>query len=782
MSQVRKDHSLSQFQEDWLTDDRFKEWVKRVPTNSHKAYCIICAKSINVTSSGCSALISHAKSKCHNDKIEQRSRNVISNYLAKPSLDVEVATPLASPSCSKTQTKLAYDCQNETIDAEILWSLYVVQTHQSYRSCDLLNKIFKRAFKNDPAAQNFQLKKDKARYFIIYGIFPFFQKNVISNIRNSLFFSLSFDESYNRDKKMCQMDVNIRFWNNIKNIAETSYLTSKFLLRPNAENLKKDIFASLEPLEKSKFIHLSMDGPTVNWNVLQLVDDELDSMGHSKTLNIGSCSLHILHGALGTAISSTDWNFAKLLKAMFKIFDESPARSDVYLKEGSSEKFPIKFCETRWIEDEKVADRALEVWPSVVKTVKYWQGLCKSKRPNNKSYERLVENYLDLLVPAKLQFFSFLASIMSPYLIMYQTDAPMVPFMFDELSTIVYRLLRLVYKQGKINEKKFLSDLMKDAFLQNKENKMDVLQIDVGAAAKNSLSLVQVSAEKKRKFRNDCQKVVEVILLKLLERLPINKSLVIQASSLSPINMQQSPNRSTKRFKALSDNLFAAKKIKAKVADNAKSQYEKFINTCVVKHAEKFMEFDFRKERLDEFLYPFLGKKGTDFGDLWTVSILIFTINHGQAFTERGFSINKHITDTNMEEDSLIAQRLIYDVLQKHDGDVSEYPITKDLRKSCRQAHSRMVLDKEKKKLEVERSDQQLKRKSKQDEIATVKKRKFELEKVVVTLKDALMKEAIASGTCGNKVREHATKAAAFAKELKEKEETLKELFFMKKS
>ena len=89
-----------------------------------------------------------------------------------------------------------------------------------------------------------------------------------------------------------------------------------------------------------------MDGPTVNWNVLQLVDDELDSMGHSKTINIGSCSLHILHGALGAAISSTDWNVAKLLKAMFKIFDESPARSDVYIKEGTCDKFPIKFCET----------------------------------------------------------------------------------------------------------------------------------------------------------------------------------------------------------------------------------------------------------------------------------------------------------------------------------------------------------------------------------------------------------------------------------------------------
>ena len=46
--------------------------------------------------------------------------------------------------------------------------------------------------------------------------------------------------------------------------------------------------------------------------------------------------------------------------------------------------------------------------------------------------------------------------------------------------------------------------------------------------------------------------------------------------------MQQTPNRSTKRFKALADDLFAAKMIKAKVADNAKSQYQRFISTDVI--------------------------------------------------------------------------------------------------------------------------------------------------------------------------------------------------------
>ena len=38
------------------------------------------------------------------------------------------------------------------------------------------------------------------------------------------------------------------------------------------------------------------------------------------------------------------------------------------------------------------ADRALEVWASIKKSVRYWEGLSKSKRPKNSSYECLVSN------------------------------------------------------------------------------------------------------------------------------------------------------------------------------------------------------------------------------------------------------------------------------------------------------------------------------------------------------------------------------------------------------
>ena len=48
----------------------------------------------------------------------------------------------------------------------------------------------------------------------------------------------------------------------------------------------------------------------------------------------------------------------------------------------------------------------------------------------------LLNAFSDPLVPVKLHFFSFVAGIFEPYLTCFQTDAPIVPFMFDELSAI----------------------------------------------------------------------------------------------------------------------------------------------------------------------------------------------------------------------------------------------------------------------------------------------------------------------------------------------------------
>ena len=51
--------------------------------------------------------------------------------------------------------------------------------------------------------------------------------------------------------------------------------------------------------------------------------------GFSNTMYIGSFSLRILYDTFGTGIHITGWKVGKLMKAMFKILDESPARREL---------------------------------------------------------------------------------------------------------------------------------------------------------------------------------------------------------------------------------------------------------------------------------------------------------------------------------------------------------------------------------------------------------------------------------------------------------------------
>ena len=57
----------------------------------------------------------------------------------------------------------------------------------------------------------------------------------------------------------------------------------------------------------------------------------------------------------------------------------------------------------------------------------------------------------DLLVIAKLHFFSYVAGIVKPFLKYFHTDKPMIPFLFVEPKTIITCLLEIIV-QPEVNE------------------------------------------------------------------------------------------------------------------------------------------------------------------------------------------------------------------------------------------------------------------------------------------------------------------------------------------
>ena len=80
----------------------------------------------------------------------------------------------------------------------------------------------------------------------------------------------------------------------------------------------------------------------------------------------------------------------------------------------------------------------------VKKIVQIWEKLPRSKRPNSKSYIHVKTSLDDPLVIAKLHFFSYVASIVEPFLKQFQSDKLMILFLSFELKIIITCLLEII--------------------------------------------------------------------------------------------------------------------------------------------------------------------------------------------------------------------------------------------------------------------------------------------------------------------------------------------------
>ena len=134
--------------------------------------------------------------------------------------------------------------------------------------------------------------------------------------------------------------------------------------------------------------------------------------------------------------------------------------------------------------------------------------------------------------------------------------------------------------------------------------------------------------------------------------------------------------------------MYSLKFISSSVADNAKFQYDQFIKKEVVNEKDEFLSFDMRKQQVDVFLCDFIGIN-PQCKVLWSIYKFILILQHGQSYTERGFSVNNNISDVNKQEDALVSQRLVYNCLLKSEKEVWEFPVTPGLRKSCKLAHQK---------------------------------------------------------------------------------------------
>ena len=259
----------------------------------------------------------------------------------------------------------------------------------------------------------------------------------------------------------------------------------------------------------------------------------------------------------------------------------------------------------------------------------------------------------------------------------FQSDAPLIPFINDEMVQLFTKIMRYFVKRNVLEEAGSDYKLI-NIDVAKKENRKESSAIKLPTATNNLLLKSGCSKEKKIKFQGECAVILMNIILKLQERSPVKSVVVRKASCLSPVNMARQSEISVAKFESLVNKLFQGKHLTAKEADGAKSQYDDFLKSIVRQNLSSFEEFNFSDDRLDQYLIPHLHRN-SKYQDLWKVCIFVFTMSHGQGAVKRGFNINKYLLVENIRETSTRGQRLVYDYFQSFNVKLHEYAIPKEL-------------------------------------------------------------------------------------------------------
>ena len=294
----------------WFKEPSFSNWLQEDPIDKYAFKCKLCFVKLDLGRMGKSALTKHKKAIKHiNLETAQRSDSanlmtlwtnpvarcvtpspsVSSESLRNEAEDTNAASTSVpsnvvpgdeSGPSSSLLTAENWAITDQILKAEILWALQSTMNYNSHTSNRYTSRLFEAMFPDSVIAKKFTCGSDKTTYLVNYGLAPYFADKLIHSLNEATLYSISYDESFNRESKNEQMDFGVRFWDSRKSRVVDRYLTSEFLGHPNAENLLESFIKATCKLDSKKLIQVSLDGPNVNHKFLRLLKAQRASTGN----------------------------------------------------------------------------------------------------------------------------------------------------------------------------------------------------------------------------------------------------------------------------------------------------------------------------------------------------------------------------------------------------------------------------------------------------------------------------------------------------------------------
>jgi hypothetical protein len=360
--------NLTKFSTSWLSrvdanNDPVNVWLKK-GSISTTFKCSLCqTNDLTCGNQGWKAVEQHMNNSKHQHLLNQWKTNTkfkITNQSASTS-------SIATLDINNKSKDLSLE--DQTIKAEILWSLNIAQKGFSYSSCDELNELFSLMFNDSIIAKKFSMQSDKISYVISHGLGPYFKKKMIEEIKKSERFVLIFDEQTNNQNKK-QLDMIIRYWSNEKQGVVNRFYKSIILGHAYAKTIRDKIVESFltDGLDLNKLLMLGRDNPNVNISLENLINLEMKKHG-TCLLKIGGCNIHLVHNSFKNGLESSKWHIDTFCLDLYSWFKCSPARKEDFKNvvdeiDSTIEKAILYFAITRWVLLGKVVNRILSMFIS----------------------------------------------------------------------------------------------------------------------------------------------------------------------------------------------------------------------------------------------------------------------------------------------------------------------------------------------------------------------------------------------------------------------------------
>lgn len=734
------------FQNAWLLDDNFKDWLIADPKDKTVFRCLYChgydtSKSMSLSNMGIRALHSHMDSRRKSSGtskhsinkeaylLKQKSQSTLTSIFCKPKVSDRV-TIQNNNNNLVSGTITSYNADN-LLSAAIIWACRSVWHNYSAHSNRDISETLKAMFPGSSIFDNFTCGEQKTKYITEYGIAPYF-KEIQQMKMSGKMFTYMFDESLCiiNDKK--QFDAYVRYWDDQIQQVAVEYFDSAFIGIGKADVLV-DVFDEMTTnVNVKNMLQIGMDGPHVNLDFHTKIENHISEPDGPLIINIGSCTLHKVNNCFQKGHLETEWNIHTLLKAMYKFLKKCPARREHFEKATNQSDYPVHFCNTRWLENGPAADRAIQLFPHFCTFVQYLEKNKSIVKSSHVWFCIIKSAVLDKMTVSKLHFFSFLSTQFEPFLRQFQTEKPMVPFMASSLISLIRGLMECVVKSEVLKNADTAKKLMK-IDIKDSDNLLVYSKIKIGYSTekcvKTLLSNKEISDRDVLSFKKDCKSAIIVCLEYLLINCPLKYDLVLNAVSLNPIYIGNKPKSAKSLFYKLLSNIEDKKRIMAKEVDSINSLYSDFVDVYVSKNLTLFTEYDNNNSRLDDFYVKHMSTN-KEYTALFHVIKLILVLSHGNADPERGFSMNKHVLVDNLQENGIKTKRRIHDVLKNVGGPLN-IKIDAKMLSHCSSAHSKYKLYLEEQKIQKKNLHDQ---ESIDSEISTLTKKQAVLESELISL------------------------------------------------